>query len=320
MNFKHIQNSTWGRLSLKIIVLICILFVVDLAISSLIKHLAKQNKSEELRYVAATAEKSEIIILGASKATTNYNTKLLEDLTGHSVYNLGTTGTTVIVQYAQLLRILSTYKPSLIIIELIGNDLNQELLDSRSGRTLDRLLIHSDLKEVNSLLCDLDSWHRFKAVFKSYRYISVLGDIIFNTIRPSASDSNLKGYKPIKVDPGFVRRMSGPTNKAEDQGYSYVRSEILTDVFKAMLSLLKAQQANVLFVKSPNYQNAKRGIDPLIVDLLAKNGFELTDSNVLAAKFDASVIGYYSDDLHLSEAGAKAYSKLISELILKHFD
>ena len=88
-----------GRVLFKLSLFIIVLLCIDLVLSGVMKFAENSYFNGENKYRAAIEEKSDVIILGASKAATDYIPSLISKNTGYSVYNLGTTGGTFLVQY-----------------------------------------------------------------------------------------------------------------------------------------------------------------------------------------------------------------------------
>lgn len=320
MSFNTFKTRLLRLVIAKITLLICLVFILDRAFSTFLAYVVAHDRSGELRYLNAIEDRSDIVVLGASKAETNYNCEIINRITGRSVYNLGTTGSTLLVQYAQLLQLLSHYKPQLIIFEITGYDLNRNLLEYRAGRTVDRLLIHSNMDEVAEILNQLDPWHKIKTFFHSYRYTSVLGESIINNIKPRTVDDSLKGFSPKRMNPQFkemIASVSAVHLDKPDESIvkKYDRSDVLVRVFQSILSLCKSREVTVLFVKSPNYREKESDIDPVVYKAIINNGYPLLVSEKLPFDFDSSDLSNYSDELHLSEKGAGIYSQEIAKML-----
>jgi len=104
------------------------LFVVtaiDFSSGILLDFLYKRSKtgttSQEYYIVNKTNE--ELLIFGPSTASYHYDSALLQDKLGMSVYNAGREGAGIYFQYGVLLATLNRYKPKMIIYDFTYKDL-----------------------------------------------------------------------------------------------------------------------------------------------------------------------------------------------------
>lgn len=289
---------------------ICIL-LVDAILSNIICYSLRNVGTGELGFQHVIRKKYDIVIFGASKSTTNYNPKIITDVTGLSCYSLGSTGSTFLAQYPQIIRILNAYHPRLVIFEIMGDDLSESLLSYKEGRVVDRMLIHSDLSEINDLLCRIDKWHKIKSIIRTYMYTSVIGDRIVELLRNSNTiyDPNL-GFNPKERNPNFIFK-GAVKDPANNPGIKpeYKRSQIIEQAFENILIELQMNKVNAVFVHSPNYKNYSSRVDPKVLEMIQDNGYKFIDMAQELSGFDYSEFGNFSDDLHLSPQGADIYSR-----------
>lgn len=310
-------NKQLFRILLKIVLFAAFVLVTDLLLSTIIQYSLRDVGTGELSYQHVTKEKYEILIFGASKSTTNFNPNVISEVTGISCYSMGSTGSTFLAQYPQVVEILETYTPRLIIFELIGVDLNESLLSYKEGRVVDRMLLHSGRKEISDILVKVDKWHRIKSILKTYKFTSVVADRIVELFRNSNSRFDPKlGFNPKERNPNF--HFEQPKSDPEPGGSSvseYVRSPIIESAFMNMLVELRERGINAIFVHSPNYRNTDGDVDPLIIQLVKQHGFRFFDMADQLEGFDYDKYDYYADHQHLSKLGAEEYSRQVGAFI-----
>lgn len=313
MSFK----SDLGKIIVKLVILILCILAMDLVIYTLIGQSLKNIGTGELGFQHVIKSKYDIVIFGASKSTTNYDPSIIKDVTGMSCYSLGSTGSTFLAQYPQLVRILDAYTPHIVVFELIGDDLDEGLLSYKAGRVVDRMLLHIDNKDVYDLITQIDKWHGVKSVIRSYRYTSVIGDRIVELFRSRdhTYDPRL-GYNPKERNPNFVFKIEDDMHARNDEiAIKRNNSPIIERAFERMLSELQRNSIHAVFVHSPNYMNRGSRIDPTVIRMIHEKGMEFYDmaDNVV---FDYNECDYYSDELHLSPQGANEYSRVFAMFLL----
>ncbi len=316
MNFK----SETSKLIIKIALFAIIFMICDLCLSSLLKNSFKKVGTGELGFQHVIREQYDIVIFGASKSTTNFDPRIISNETEASCYSLGSTGSTFLAQYPQVISILDSYTPKLFIFELVGSDLSASLLSYKEGRVVDRMLIHSDKKNIDNILKQVDEWHFIKSKVRTYKYSSVIADRIVELFRNRSNSFDPKlGFNPKKRNPNFKFENIREDKKDLERDFSN-RSPIIENAFNEMLTAIKNKNAHAIFVHSPNYKNVGGIVDPQVIKLIEKHGMSFYDMAIELDKFDYNNYDYYADVLHLSEKGATAYSQQIGFYIKQIFE
>ena len=313
MSFK----SEFFRIILKLIAMFFMILICDLCLSSLFQSAFRNVGTGELSFQHVKKKKYDILIFGASKSTTNYDPKVISKETNLSCYSLGSTGSTFLAQYPQILSILEEYSPKLIVFELTGTDLNEGLLSYKQGRVVDRMLIHSDRKSINDLLKQVDKWHWLKSKLKTYKYTSVIADRIVELFRNKSSKFDPKlGFNPKERDPNFrFDKIDALPQAEETDPHTYKHSPIIEKAFTDMLLELRKREVHAIFLHSPNFRNMGYSIDPKITQMIEKNGMAYYDMALELSEFDYNNYEYYSDMLHMSSEGASVYSRQVGLFI-----
>ena len=306
------------KILLKCFLLIATTLIVDFSLSIAINRSLRSVGIGELGFQHVKKMQYDIVIFGASKSITNYDPATINEITGLSCYNLGSTGGTILVQHPQVLRILESYAPRLIVFELIGDDLGEWLLSYKEGRVVDRMLPHSDLPQVNAALSSIDRWHRFKAVLKTYKYKDVVVEVLVRLLQSGNLNYNTNlGFAPKGNNRGReFKDISAEFDKRFDFGIDYKRSPVIEGVFDDLLTELVQNNVDAIFVHSPNYENSWNTIDPRIREMIEDKGFRYYNMGENLPAFDFSNADNYFDMLHMATIGAKQYSIMFSNFLL----
>lgn len=255
--------------------------------------------------------KPEIVVLGASRAQCHYVTPLIAKKTGLSTYNFGYGGTSVLSQYSQLIEILKVYKPRLVIYEVVGGDFHETYL----SRSLEYLKLFPDNEYLRKARREGDDYSFLRILFPLYQYNKAGLNIGLSLFRPTRTEG-IMGYHRLKDAqlPILLRQAEEESPQGE-----YVRNELLSDCFDEILRLADSENLNILFIRSPLYDNTKGGYppdDPMVFDKLKESGYDFHDYG------DVNLHGFqdpnlWADYYHLGNTGAFKFTNLIMPLIQK---
>lgn len=258
-----------------------------------------------------TNKRPEIVVLGASRAQCHYVTPLIAERTGLSAYNFGYGGTSVLSQYSQLMEILKVYKPRLVIYEVVGGDFHETYL----SRSLEYLKLFPDNEYLREARREGDDYSFLRTLFPMYKYNKAGLNIGLSLFRPTRTEG-IMGYHSLKDAqlPILLRHAEEESPQGE-----YVRNSLLSDCFEEILRLADSENLNMLFIRSPLFDNTKGGYppdDPKVFDKLKESGFDFHDYG------DVNLYGFqdpnlWADYYHLGNTGAVKYTNMIMPLIQK---
>lgn len=283
----------------KIMVLLVILTVCDFLIgkagSFLVEH-AKGGDTQR-RHFIANKTSEEILIFGSSRAIHHYDSNILEDSLGHSVYNCGFEGNGILCAYGFYRMIAHRYNPKVIIYDICPG------FDLQSGdnhRYLGNLRFYYDKSGVSEIFSDVDQTERYKMHSKMYRYKSMILQLITDNIHPLHGDN--KGYSPLD---GEISKKTKPLVPASSYDYDSLKIEYIEKLMKDCEGKTK-----LIFTVSPYYLNTSSDVLIPLMELCRKYNVPLIN-NYANDSFN-QVRDYFRDPAHLNRKGSTEYSKYVA--------
>lgn len=305
------------KLVYKLVILVFLCFFIDRLFCAILDKLSARTYSGAFEYNHVIKTKPDIIILGASRAKHHYKCSLIYSATGFTTFNLGYGGTSVLLQYAQLLAIVKQYKPKLIIYEVYGDDFSDFFTRPSS---IEPLAIFTGDNRIKTIMNHLENNYKYKSLIKLYKY----NNKVFNVLMPSLYKDNLvssDGYKPLYG--ASLPQLLKISKSHEDRFLSEHKSPILISAFNDMLDWSDKENLNILFLRSPFYPDKRTNIstevDTLVLQSIQKHEYSFTDINKF--KYDEfNNPNLYKDFIHLTDKGATSYTKKIIPLITKQLE
>lgn len=247
---------------------------------------------------------SDIVIMGSSRASHHYVSNLLSDSLKCSVYNAGTDGEGIIMNYGVLLEITQRYNPKIIIYELTPS-FDWVLGDNE--RYLPRLRHAYNIDGIDSIFWRVNPNERIKMMSQSYRVNSLVTLLIYDNI--VADKDTLNGYVPLY-------NVYKPTNKESESNFESLNNDSI-DSLKAeylakMINLCKTKQINLIFAISPTLNYSSDFFD-YGEKLALENSIYLIDFRKMNTNFNNGEL--FQDNSHLNNTGAILYSqKVVGEI------
>jgi|GEM_PF-2195843 len=255
-------------------------------------------------------QKSDILILGSSRANSHYDSRVIKKSSGLFTYNAGLGGqgytyTEIIVRSS-----LKTHKPELVILDLSVN------LFTDAG-DFDKTKILMPFAYNNAIVRDVlqrnDDKLQFKTLMSTYYFNSALYDLLDGVFVLKSRDTTLHGFAPLKKimdQPSFGQKRN-PVEFTENS-----EREILG--YKNTLIELKKSKVSFLVVVSPIYEphwykNDKNYL--WLINLAKDNG-----ATVLDYSLDPRFRGkkeLFKDRIHLYEDGAKLFTEILVDDLKK---
>jgi len=300
----------------QIFIFIIVLFCFDRVVGGLLEYgFYKQPTGPNYQIVhSITSNRSNIVVLGNSRAQHQYNPKIFQQKTGLTFTNSGINGGYGIYLPAfQLEEMSNNYLPKAILIEIDPNALgywkgNYDRL-SVLMPFIDR---YPKLSEYVGLR---DNFLKLKLFSKSYKYNSLIyNELIYNLF--SSKFNHVKSFIPnykcmTKRDSiagvNKIRNMSSPTMD--------INMEL---IFKKLINMAKSKNIKLIFVNSPIYNNTLN----YNYSFAGKKAIQIMNDNNISFwdySNDTSFFNKYylfSDRLHLNNKGAELYSNIIADRLV----
>lgn len=294
----------------KLLVFLLIVFVLDQACGKILSVIYfKQNHGNAYNTTYALEKvKSDVLIIGSSRAQHHYNPQIFEDTLNMSCYNAGRAGQAMFFYDAVLKSAFKRYTPKVIILDLVPSELQSRQDDY--DRLSSLLPYYSRHPEIRDLILLKSPYERLKLLSAIYPYNSLLISSV-----TGALDLHHKGDAEVK-------------NKGFSHSYHNIAGDTISTV--TFNNVLDPNKINILqsFIKKCQERKIKLYI--LISPYLVKYGNRsesITEIKKLANDYhiktwDYSQDSYYlshhelfNDYLHLNVTGANFYSKFIAKKI-----
>jgi hypothetical protein len=251
----------------------------------------------------AIKNKTDIIILGASRAHHNYIPEIISQNTNLSCCNLGLDGMSIIYNYCLLTHILNNYKPKLVICDLGGFELSNKWAGPSHYDKLmpiikkyDNLIELIKLKDANIKLKLISSLYSYNQKIHSL----IKEGFILNKINFSGYDP-LYGSKPEKAfndNPVEI-----PSQVEEDDTHRKALHYLIND--------LKKDHVPLVFIISPTWHELQHVVQPNLLKTIQSNSVDL---HIIHKEYysEFSNRTLYYDPTHLNHEGAVIFSKIVN--------
>ena len=303
--------SSVSRVLCFFFLLVALAFVLDIVISSGLRRV-KTSGFGVWNNIVDGRINADIVISGSSRALTHYDSRIIQDRTGLTTFNIGLNGSQTDMQFARL----NTYlrhntKPSLLILNL---DLFS--FQTTHGGVYDPGQYMAYLQEptiyVALMRINPDTWKaRYLPLYgyavEGLRFTWLLG--VMGYLGWSPVEDHFLGFNPRYLS------WTGDFERFKDINPNGVRFEIEPDGVREMEELLRLCQEKriaVLLVYSPEYAE---------MQALTSNRTQIFSKfEDLRERFDAGMWDYSASPIsalrekfynsqHLNAGGAAAFSK-----------
>jgi hypothetical protein len=275
----------------------------------------KQKHGDETvtRYTLDST-REDILIFGSSRASHHYNTRLMDSLSGMSVYNCGRDEMGITYTAAVAPIVFKRYSPKCIIVEVLPVELSGVGKSPEIQRISTRLIPYAN--RYAALWPTVAYAGRAEvyiaAVSKIYPYNSLLGSIIQNTYTNLAHATD-RGYEPLygEIDSAHYK----PTHWMSMKDAKGV-DPALAERYTSILDTAMAHGTRVCVVISPFYypldivQNESHGALPR---LAAEHGAYFLDWSK-DPRFLMHPELFY-DDVHLNDRGTRLYTSIMADTL-----
>ena len=246
--------------------------------------------------------KAECVILGSSNASRDYNSNILEDSLGVTVYNAGRDGREISYSLAVLKALLRRYTPKLIVLDLQYDECKE--FENRVNVLKPFFNDYPELLDVNVMVNG--DMERVKSHFNSYIFNAYFSDVIASYF--SSDYDTAKGYNPI-----YGKTISVNQKALVCEDSILTTSEVHQKCLFEINELCKARGVNLMVVISPEFVKNKV-VSPLYSEL----------KNLHIALYDYHNDDYFMnkpelfyDNWHLNENGSNIFSSRIAKDIRK---
>jgi len=268
----------------------------------------------------AVKSKAEVMVLGSSRAIHHFDSEVVSEVLGKSVYNAGRDGTGLDYSLIMAELIFQQSNPKLIILEVGPVEMLERNYEEQRVRLASMAPYLDRSSKARELLYDSSCWQRLKYLSRAYPFNSQLLYFVFDPLKEDEAGS---GFVPLtkkatasSLDKGSQRYI---------KGISWQVSESAFDSLKQIIQLVKSHHADIVLVTTPRWFPNKMAPEPydrvahMIEEVAEDQGvpyLELTSDTVPVLTDPA----LYADAGHLNGKGAKIFSTFVDNKILHSMD
>lgn len=258
------------------------------------------NSGAQINY--ALRDKSDVLIIGSSRAAHHYNSESIANITGLRVYNAGKEGVNSSYQYGLMSMYLRDNTPKLIVYDVCDFGPNLD-----SGTTNLFPYYYRD-REVRSIIRDRDSYADLKFQFPVYAFNGKIIDLIYDKLMKKDMP-NMWGFEPRnkKINTRDLDLLASQVRKF--QGVDMLAAKH----FEENIVMIREKKVPIIFVLSPTLLDETLSGLEIVQRVADEHGIEFYDYRVIKTyhqRFD-----YFYDALHLNAVGADVFSKDVAAII-----
>ena len=296
------EASDMKNFILHILLFFVIVATLDVAVGFVFKHLQRiAGGGTGAEYYVCKKGDEDILVMGSSRASHHYVTKLLADGLGMTCYNGGQDGNGIVMQYGRWKIISKRYVPKVIIYDI---EPAFDLSVNDNFRYVDRLKPYSDDKQVRGFISELYPMERLKLMSKMYCFNYKFLEILSDCVRPSDANG---GYKP---------------------NFKHIRQEVINaDLTRKRYEYNEADEVKMQCMASLIEEAKEMGVKVVMVSSPYWRGYPEIDLHLvknLADKMNIPFIDYanseirnnpdwWADSMHLNDDGAQVFTSDLSK-------
>ncbi|MGH1364546.1 MAG: hypothetical protein ACRBF0_13380 [Calditrichia bacterium] len=310
------EKSEFKTLFIKSFQFLLIFILIELSLGFIAKEIffsQKTGKYARLTHSIKT-DRSELLIMGSSRANRHYVPDILEKELKMTCYNAGVQGQYLIFHTALQKMILKRHKPKHIILNIDEGWLYES--EESYKRLADLQPYYSDFETELKPILTLDSkFNTYKLLFSSYQTNSTLAHSVKYFFLPQ---QDYKGYRPL-----FIKMKKPLPRKTKPINSQMIKEDIqkidttFVRMFEEFINNAKTNNVNLIFTISPHLKQANalkvnKSLD-LMKSMAVEQGIPLIDFSD-----DKTFIEQYHlfyDPLHLNNDGATIFSKLLADTL-----
>lgn len=302
----------------KALVFMLIIIAIDFGFGHLARYAYFNQSSGKNFRVTYTMEElnDDVVIFGSSHAANHYVPEVMEEVMVMSCYNAGVQGQRIIFHSTVESIMLKRYKPKLIVLNIDPYWLfeNPESYDALSDLNPYYYKYPDEIAPILQLKSD---YEKYKLWSKLYQYNSTIAHIAKYWI---SEQKDYRGYMPLQgqLSPDAVNINSKETKKESEQ---LPKEKIDANFILAVESFItNAQEAGVklIFVTSPHvnqFDYSDNKSFNKLKEIAAENNVPILDYYVndqFTGRYKL-----YKDHSHLNMDGAKYFSRIVAEDLMK---
>lgn len=307
----NIKNASFKFFLLKFGTFLAILFILDFLSGNILRYYYfKQDNGVEYQTTYSIEKTTaDILVFGSSRANHHYQPDVFEEGLNLSFYNAGRDGEYIFYHYAILKSVLKRYSPKIIILDISHSEFMKS--QERYDRLSSLLPYYETRPEMRPIIEMKSSWEKIKLLSSIYPFNSSIFTIaVGNTKFNKSRNVAFKGYVPLS------KKWNMPILKDNDPpNYEIDSAEV--SAYKSFIMDCTNSKVKLYVIYSPYFiKFSDKGKSISFAEEIAKNNkIEFlnyaNDSNFISNP------SLFADPSHLNEIGAKKFSSLIVNDIIK---
>lgn len=296
---------------LKILLFFAVVAAVDTGIGIGCEWLQAHAKGGRMKSVRQTAmiQEADIVIMGSSRAHHHYVPSVFADSLGLTTYNAGVDGNGIVLATGLYDIMAKRYMPKVIIYDVEpAFDINVYAEDGNDTRYIGWLRPYFSDPDAKRIMTRVDPTERFKNLSAMFRYNSRIVDLLKDQI--VMSDYTKDGYAPLK---GVMTKEP----EWRPGGESGQLDTLKVNMMEEFVAMLSGTDTRLIMLASPKYGAVSSEAFTAVKDICEKYGVDFWD---YYSDADFQRMGYFKEQMHLNDEGAKAFSSAVAARIKNSID
>lgn len=302
------ERSRYIYFFYKLGILILIVFLLDFSIGKALRYFYFNQKSgKHYRTTYALDEaKTDLLILGSSRANHHYHPGIFENELGISFYNAGRDGNYIFYHFAVLKSVLKRYTPRVVVLDIVRDEFS---VDQSSYDRLSSLLpYYHDHPEIRPVIEFRSPYEKIKLLSDIYPYNSALFSILAGNLGVSGRVlSEEKGYVPLD-------KTLESTSPSETQATERGTDTNKISIYEACIKECISSGVRLFIVCSPYYTPSTdfKTLETarIIAEKYSVPFFDFSYDSLFIDRPDL-----FADNAHLNDNGAKVFSAAVAQKI-----
>lgn len=244
-----------------------------------------------------------VLVIGSSRAVSNYVTPILTDSLHLTCYNAGRNYQNLFYPLALAACTFQRYHPQTLILDLKPNAFASPISDIVGISVL--LPYYHTHPVIQPLLNRRNKWQRWETLSLFYCYKSQASDIVANSLKNKQDSGARQGYIPRS------NTLSTPLPGFPEDQLTCTPDTSLLSIFRNIISLAQQNHCHLFVVVSPVYYPLQHGSTTLraAAEICRSQHIPLLDySNAPGFAYQNCL---FYDGTHLSDSGARKFTRIL---------
>lgn len=288
-----------------------IVFVLDFSIGNFLSFFYFRQESGLQYRTTYSLEKTtaDVLVFGSSRANHHYHPEVFEKGLNSSYYNVGRDGNFIFYHSAILKGVLKRFSPKTIILDFVGEEFrqNQDSYD-RLSSLLPYYKNHPEIRPIVELKSKFEKIKMRSTIYpyNSLMFTIAVGNTDFNKTRRA----DVKGYVPLSKTWNNPIQIDSIRSEYEiDSLKVKAYDSFIRDCLKSKISLY--------IICSPYFVKSKFADPSILLGQEIAKKYNVKFFDYSNDSIFISNPAFFADKAHLNDRGAKAFSNLVIDQILK---